>query len=850
MGLLGDDLGSVGSLFVELRGDTSKLSKDMKSLNKRGADLTAKFKVVGAAIAGAFVGQALISGVSRPISAFADFELALTNVTNLLDGGEKFSAEFAAGVKRISVEFGQSKAALTSGLFDIVSAGTATSDALIVLEESARLANAGVTDTSVTTSALLTVMKSFGDEVRDVSDASDVLFSIQKFGRTTLAEVATGFGQVAPLASLAGLSLNDLGAALSTATLGGSSTAEVITGLQALLNSFIQPTGDATKAAKELGIELNSNALQGDNFVTTLRAIAGGSIEQQAAIAGSVRGFRALGPIVQDVGRFQDIYAGIVDRTGATQTASNKVSQTTAKQLAKLKEQFSNIAITVGGPLAKVLLNFFEGIKIIGGALTKVRSEVKLSGRAIGSLGRAAQEARGGLSLMESEIVDMTEVLRNEFDVQMVRTTNDTEAYHEQLQDAIAAAKAFGGESSNVADTLDIQLRPAITETNAATVATIALLKDLKDLYPSTYEVGRSIQEAARVTTAALAAETGNLVIELTDAKGAFEGIKAPIQQYGFEIDSVIAASKSARTAIEDSVAAQEIEWGKAQATAEIAATGMQAAIDDVRDAAGGIFDALVTAGKNPLQSLVDSKGGALSLGKAMFQDITAALAGPILNAFRDFFGKTLSGITDGFASSIGSKIGGALGVGGGAADVAGGASGVSGVGSSLASGLSGGLFTFAGSFLGTALGSLFSGQKKANGIISGSVSELRDLFKGFIDVNIPSMVTHLGQIDAWSHASRDRLRDINDNTKMVVPGLDLINDNANSLQAGIEKTNLLLEQKLADGLFNALNAILAAIERSGDRPMVVEMDGRVLMETISDLVDHGGHRLPSTQVV
>ena len=31
-------------------------------------------------------------------------------------------------------------------------------------------------------------------------------------------------------------------------------------------------------------------------------------------------------------------------------------------------------------------------------------------------------------------------------------------------------------------------------------------------------------------------------------------------------------------------------------------------------------------------------KGGALSLGRSIFQDVTAALAGPILNAFRTFF--------------------------------------------------------------------------------------------------------------------------------------------------------------------------------------------------------------------
>ena len=318
---------NLGQAVLELSTDSRGLDRGLSSAQTKATGLGKTFKQVGTALAGIFGARQVARGIGSSITAFADFELAITNVTNLLDGGEQFSAKFAEGVKQISSEFGQTKDVLTSGLFDIVSAGTSTSDALKVLEESARLANAGVTDTSVTTSALLTVMKSFGDQVRDVSDASDVLFSIQKFGRTTLEEVAAGFGQVAPLASLAGLSLNDLSAALSTATLGGSSTAEVITGLQALLNSFIQPTEKAVEAAGQLGIELGSNALQGDNFVATLQAISGGSIEQQAAIAGSVRAFRSLGPIVQDVGRFQEIYNGIVDRSGATQKAANAVAE-------------------------------------------------------------------------------------------------------------------------------------------------------------------------------------------------------------------------------------------------------------------------------------------------------------------------------------------------------------------------------------------------------------------------------------------------------------------------------------------------------------------------------------------
>lgn len=355
------------------------------------------------------------------------------NIQNLLDGGDKFSAAYAEGVKKISAEFGQSKDALTQGLFDIVSAGTDTSQALEVLAASAQLANAGVTNTGVTSSAVLTAMKSYSDQVRDAADASDFLFSVQKFGRTTLTEVAAGFGQVAPLASLAGLSINDLGAALATATLGGSSTSEVITGLQALLNSFIQPTDDAKDAAAELGIELNSNALRGDNFLETLEAISGGSIEQQAAIAGSVRAFRALGPIIQDTGKFQEIYTGIVERQGVVQEAANRIDETAAIRRRKLGEQISNLSITFGQYITDNVLLLIDTTKDLTAEETLLGKALRVSGTAMKEhFTPFAVKATRAQNDLWAEIGATADVLKNDFDVQVRMLANETAPHYLQ----------------------------------------------------------------------------------------------------------------------------------------------------------------------------------------------------------------------------------------------------------------------------------------------------------------------------------------------------------------------------------------------------------------------------------
>src|SRR5262249_6444288 len=92
-------------------------------------------------------------------------------------------------------------------------------------------------------------------------------------------------------------------------------------------------------------------------------------------------------------------------------------------------------------------------------------------------------------------------------------------------------------------------------------------------------------------------------------------------------------------------------------------ATSGAAAVNEVRNSAGHIFDDMFKKGQSVFSSLNNLlKGGALSIGRTIFQDVSGALLRPIYSAFQNFFNKTLKGLIDGLLGSIGSKIGGFLG--------------------------------------------------------------------------------------------------------------------------------------------------------------------------------------------
>jgi hypothetical protein len=95
------------------------------------------------------------------------------------------------------------------------------------------------------------------------------------------------------------------------------------------------------------------------------------------------------------------------------------------------------------------------------------------------------------------------------------------------------------------------------------------------------------------------------------------------------------------------------------------AAKDRKAAFDDIRQSAGAIFDDMLKNGESVFSSLGNAlKGGALSLGRSIFQDITAHLFGPTKAAFDRFMSGIIGGTVGKLGDKIGGVISGALGIG------------------------------------------------------------------------------------------------------------------------------------------------------------------------------------------
>jgi len=324
-----------GKAYVEL-GTLDKTAVGLKRAQRR---LRAFGRSVSAAGAG-LMKMAALTAVPLAIGAkaFMDFERQMAQVSTMLDDPQRHMKDFKAGIRRMAVEFGESTDALAGGLYDILSATIEPAKALDVLAASVKAAKAGLTDTATATDAIVTILNSYNLSADKAADVSDWLFAVVKKGRTDFAKLAPTIGMVASTASVAGVSLEELGAMIAVLTRNGVQTDNAITAINRTIATFLKPTDDAAAYARRLGFELSSATLKAEGIEGVFRRIANLPPDAVARLFPNIRALRGVLPALKKMDEFSGDVQLMADRAGKTEEAYRKMANTLSHQWQKMKQ--------------------------------------------------------------------------------------------------------------------------------------------------------------------------------------------------------------------------------------------------------------------------------------------------------------------------------------------------------------------------------------------------------------------------------------------------------------------------------------------------------------------------------
>jgi TP901 family phage tail tape measure protein len=379
---------NTGSALSSVGKGLSSLENSVGSVTGPLADITGNILKLDAAL-----GAAAIGLTAYAVNVADKFGTSFAEIATLIGEPAANLGEFKDQLQAYAETSSASFEQITESTYNAISAGVDYKDSLSVIAQAEKLSIAGRADLGITTKALVSTMNAFGAEMSEAEDYSDIFFTTIQKGQTTLPELAESIGSVAPLAAQAGLSFDELGAAIAAITAGaGISTTEAMTALQGAISNIIKPSKEAADLAKKLGIDFGATALESKGLAGVLADVkeaTGGNVEQMASLFGSVRALKAVLPLTGTASeKFAEALTAMENKSGKTGAAAKELEDDLSKLGQTLKNNVTSAFIAFGDNLTdesqgivKAITSMFQGlgaeIKLKDGAFSEIIGQLE-----------------------------------------------------------------------------------------------------------------------------------------------------------------------------------------------------------------------------------------------------------------------------------------------------------------------------------------------------------------------------------------------------------------------------------------------------------------------------------------
>lgn len=365
-------LADTANLIVSLRLDdkfSGPLGRAQGTLNRFGvgASQTAKGVgqlAVGLGRVGVVAAGAAAAGLVTVARLAGNFEAQLNTINTIAKLNEQDLRQVGLGIRDTFRATGQPLNDLTAGYYDLLSAGIKVADAQRVLNQAVQLGIGGLGTTEQSVDLLTTAINAYGLDAAGAAKASDTFAAAVRDGKVTIADMASEFAVVAPLASTLGVSIEEIGGTLGFMTAKGNTAGETLTDMRSALVALQRQTPEMKQVLHELGIEninteIRSKGLQGT--WEELRAEADRLGIPIIKLTGRVE---AMNYVLSTTGPnsrgFQREMERIRDSAGETTAQFEERQKGLNYQLGRLKALAQDAGITIGNALLPKLVPLVE----------------------------------------------------------------------------------------------------------------------------------------------------------------------------------------------------------------------------------------------------------------------------------------------------------------------------------------------------------------------------------------------------------------------------------------------------------------------------------------------------------
>lgn len=300
----------------------------------------------------------------------AEFDKAMAKVNTIADTTQVPLGTLRKEILKLSNDTGISATEIADNVYNAISAGQKTGDAVNFVRNSTMLAKAGFAEAGDSLDLLTSILNAYGLKASEVTRVSDILITTQNLGKTTVGELAKTMGKVIPTAKASGVAIEQLAAGYAIMTAEGVRTKETTTYMNSMLNELSKSGTKVSDVIKsKTGKSFQDLMKEGKTLGDVLQIVKKAADEQGLSFMdmfGSSEAAKAGLILLGDSSsKFNSMLGKMKASTGATTEAMKKL-QTPAVLLKKALNQLKNIGIELGSSLLQALL---PAIKTIAGGM-------------------------------------------------------------------------------------------------------------------------------------------------------------------------------------------------------------------------------------------------------------------------------------------------------------------------------------------------------------------------------------------------------------------------------------------------------------------------------------------------
>jgi len=343
---------SIDSLTKSLglsRNEVRKLEKEFGTAESTFTKIGRSAKSLGVQLGITFTALGAIGIGKKMFSLASDYESALIDMRKVTDASY---ADIRKTISQLGPELG-TQTELMKGYYSIMSAGIKDPvKAFDMLKTASEVALSQHMEQQEVVKSLTSLMFGYGGAIKSASEASDLLFAIDAAGKTSVAELVPVIGDLASISKQAGLSADEMGAAMAVLSQTAGSTSQAATQLQSILVGLIRPQEMMTELLKKMGVESGAALVQSVGFSKALMMVKQAAADAGVPIGKFFRSSEALiglGPMLgSNMKEFDDRLGEIANKAGLAAQANKEFSGSAESASVTLKNTIAGVMKDLG----------------------------------------------------------------------------------------------------------------------------------------------------------------------------------------------------------------------------------------------------------------------------------------------------------------------------------------------------------------------------------------------------------------------------------------------------------------------------------------------------------------------